>query len=91
MELQPNENANCGNCRRSQNYQGRNGSIGFKSRKCLENAKTSEAVAASKFPRQMIDLKNAEENKESATPEKIEKTKNEISEVKADIEKRKHH
>lgn len=33
-------------------------------------------------------MKNAEANKESATPEKIEKTKNEISEVKADIEKK---
>ena len=54
----------------------------------LENAKTSEAVAASKVSEANVDLKNAEENKESATPEKIEKTKNEISEVKADIDKK---
>lgn len=54
----------------------------------LENAKTSEAVAASKVSEANVDLKNAEANKESATPEKIEKTKNEISEVKADIEKK---
>lgn len=54
----------------------------------LENAKTSETVAASKVSDANIELKNAEVNKESATPEKIEKTKNEISEVKADIEKK---
>ena len=54
----------------------------------LENAKTSEADAASKVSDANVDLKNAEANKESATPEKIEKTKNEISEVKADIEKK---
>ena len=54
----------------------------------LENAKASEAVAASKVSDANVDLKNAEANKESATPEKIEKTKNEISEVKADIEKK---
>lgn len=54
----------------------------------LENAKTSETVAASKVSDANIELKNAEANKESATPEKFEKTKNEISEVKADIEKK---
>ena len=54
----------------------------------LENAKTSEVDAASKVSDANVDLKNAEANKESATPEKIEKTKNEISEVKADIEKK---
>lgn len=54
----------------------------------LENAKASEATAASKVSDTNVDLKNAEANKESATPEKIEKTKNEISEVKADIEKK---
>ena len=54
----------------------------------LENAKASEATAASKVSDANVDLKNAEANKESATPEKIEKTKNEISEVKADIEKK---
>lgn len=54
----------------------------------LENAKASEATAASKVSEANVDLKNAESNKESATPEKIEKTKNEISEVKADIEKK---
>ena len=54
----------------------------------LENAKNSEAAAASKVSEANVDLKNAEANKESATPEKIEKTKNEISEVKADIEKK---
>lgn len=54
----------------------------------LEDAKTSEAVAGSKVSEANVDLKNAEANKESATPEKIEKTKNEISEVKADIEKK---
>ena len=52
----------------------------------LENAKDSEATTASKVSDANVDLKNAEANKESATPEKIEKTKNEISEVKADIE-----
>ena len=54
----------------------------------LENAKASEATATSKVSEANVDLKNAEANKESATPEKIEKTKNEISEVKADIEKK---
>ncbi|MFS9233184.1 SEC10/PgrA surface exclusion domain-containing protein [Streptococcus parasanguinis] len=54
----------------------------------LEDAKTSEAVAGSKVSKESVNLKNAEANKESATPEKIEKTKNEISEVKADIEKK---
>lgn len=54
----------------------------------LENAKASEAVAASKVSDANVDLKNAEANKELATPEKIEKTKNEISEVKDDIEKK---
>lgn len=54
----------------------------------LENAKTSETVAASKVSDANIELKNAEANKELATPEKIEKTKNEISEVKANIEKK---
>ena len=54
----------------------------------LENAKASEATAATKVTEANVDLKNAEANKESATPEKIEKTKNEISEVKADIEKK---
>ena len=54
----------------------------------LENAKDSEATAASKVSEANVDLKNAEANKELATPEKIEKTKNEISEVKADIEKK---
>ena len=54
----------------------------------LENAKASEATAASKVSDANVDLKNAEANKELATPEKIEKTKNEISEVKADIEKK---
>lgn len=54
----------------------------------LVNAKASEATAASKVSEANVDLKNAEANKESATPEKIEKTKNEISEVKADIEKK---
>lgn len=54
----------------------------------LENAKASEATVASKVSDANVDLKNAEANKESATPEKIEKTKNEISEVKADIEKK---
>ena len=39
----------------------------------LENAKTSEAVAASKVSDANVDLKNAEANKESATPERIEK------------------
>ena len=52
----------------------------------LENAKASEATTVSKVSDANVDLKNAEANKESATPEKIEKTKNEISEVKADIE-----
>lgn len=54
----------------------------------LENAKASEATAATKVSEANVDLKNAEENKLSATPEKIEKTKNEISEVKADIDKK---
>ncbi|MFS9039209.1 SEC10/PgrA surface exclusion domain-containing protein [Streptococcus parasanguinis] len=54
----------------------------------LENAKASEAATSSKVSEANVDLKNAEANKESATPEKIEKTKNEISEVKADIEKK---
>lgn len=54
----------------------------------LENAKASEATAATKVTEANVDLKNAEANKELATPEKIEKTKNEISEVKADIEKK---
>ena len=54
----------------------------------LENAKAFEATAATKVTEANVDLKNAEANKESATPEKIEKTKNEISEVKADIEKK---
>lgn len=54
----------------------------------LENAKASEATATTKVTEANVDLKNAEANKESATPEKIEKTKNEISEVKADIEKK---
>ena len=54
----------------------------------LENSKTSETVAASKVSDANIELKNAEANKELATPEKIEKTKNEISEVKANIEKK---
>ena len=54
----------------------------------LEDAKTSEAVAGSKVSKESVNLKNAEANKELATPEKIEKTKNEISEVKADIEKK---
>ena len=54
----------------------------------LENAKASEATAASKVSDTNVDLKNAEANKELATPEKIEKTKNEISEVKTDIEKK---
>lgn len=54
----------------------------------LENAKNSEAAAASKVSEANVDLKNAEANKELATLEKIEKTKNEISEVKADIEKK---
>ena len=54
----------------------------------LENAKNSEAAAASKVSDTNVDLKNAEANKELATPEKIEKTKNEISEVKTDIEKK---
>ena len=54
----------------------------------LENAKSSEATAATKVTEANVDLKNAEANKESATPEKIEKTKNEILEVKADIEKK---
>ena len=54
----------------------------------LENAKASEATAASKVSDTNVDLKNAEANKELATPEKIEKTKNEISEVKADIDKK---
>lgn len=54
----------------------------------LENAKASEAAAASKVSEANVDLKNAEANKELATLEKIEKTKNEISEVKADIEKK---
>ena len=54
----------------------------------LENAKASEATAATKVSEANVDLINAEENKVSATPEKIEKTKNEISEVKADIEKK---
>ena len=44
----------------------------------LENAKASEATAATKVTEANVDLKNAEANKESATPEKIEKTKNEI-------------
>ena len=54
----------------------------------LENAKASEATAATKVSEANVDLINAEANKELATPEKIEKTKNEISEVKADIEKK---
>lgn len=54
----------------------------------LENAKASEVATSSKVSEANVDLKNAEANKESATPEKIEKTKNEISEVKADIEKK---
>ena len=54
----------------------------------LENAKASEATAATKVTEANVDLKNAEANKESATPEKIDKSKNEISEVKADIEKK---
>lgn len=54
----------------------------------LENAKASEVATSSKVSEANVDLKNAEVNKESATPEKIEKTKNEISEVKADIEKK---
>ena len=39
----------------------------------LENAKASEATAATKVSEANVDLKNAEENKLSATPEKIEK------------------
>lgn len=54
----------------------------------LENTKASEASTASKISETNVDLKNAEANKESATPEKIEEKKNEISEVKVDTEKK---
>ena len=39
----------------------------------LENTEASEATAASKVSEANVDLKNAEANKESATPEKIKK------------------